>query len=102
MAKDKIKKGFAALKDQRSQTPKTKAPIQEVKTEAVVKPVSKMGRPSTKDPDVNYVKFGGWIKEDTKIRMQMALLTSCRGFHTTQEEIVETAINFYLDSIEEN
>ena len=100
MAKEKIKKGFAALREQRSQTPKTKAPVQEVKKEVVVKPVAKMGRPSTKDPNAKYVKFGGWIKEDTKTRMQMALLTSCKGLHTTQEEIVETAINFYLDSIE--
>jgi len=99
MTKKTTQGGFASIKKGKEEKKKTTAPVQEVK-KTVIKPVVKTGRPSSKDPNVEYVKFGGWIKESTKIRMQMALLTTCKGVHKTQEEIVEAAINAYLDNFE--
>ena len=100
MAKKNIQGGFASIRKNKDENNKTTPPVQEVKKSVVIKPVVKTGRPSSKDPNVEYVKFGGWIKESTKTRMQMALLTTCKGIHKTQEEIVEASINAYLDNFE--
>lgn len=64
-------------------------------------PKKRKGRPSKKDPNKKYVKVGANVLISTRSRMKMALLTSAKDLHSSQDEIIEAAIHFYLDSIEE-
>ena len=102
MKKDnsKTKRGFNSIKKSRNNSDKTtKSPLQKAE-KTVIKPITKIGRPSSKDPNIRYVKIGGMVRESTKEKMKLSLLTSCKNKHKTQEELIEYAILFYLKSIE--
>ena len=97
--KSKTQSGFGKIRKQRQQeTGKETEVTAQIQT--VIKQNKKQGRPTSKDPSRKYVKFGGLISKETKDRMKLALLTTCKDNHTTQEELIDAAINFYLDGLE--
>jgi len=74
-----------------------KIPVQKVK---MVVPVGKVGRPSSKKDGVTYVKLGAQITEETRKRMKLSLLQVFQERHSTQDELVDAAINYYISEHE--
>lgn len=58
---------------------------------------AKMGRPSDKDEDVEYVKICAKIPEQLRDDMRMAMLTKFKGKHITQDGMIEEAIRRYIN-----
>ena len=88
--------GFSALRKKRTTTtPKTPA-----QTTTVVAPPPKQGRPTKKDPTKQYVKIGANVPIETRTRMKLSLLTTAQGKHNTQDELIDFAIHYYLDTLE--
>ncbi|MEM7370767.1 MAG: hypothetical protein AAF587_19290 [Bacteroidota bacterium] len=85
------KRKLAALKQASKQTPgETISPIQQLKSPA------KRGRPSSKDPDLKYVKVTSRIPESVLRQLKMALLTS-HQMYKTQDEFIRAAIEAFLE-----
>lgn len=89
------KRKLAALKQARKQVPgETISPIQNLNTPA------KRGRPTSKDPQLNYVKVTSRIPEEVLRQLKMALLTTHREYKT-QDEFIRAAIEAFLGQEEE-
>lgn len=87
---------FKKLSDKNTQL-QDQVPVQKVK---MVEPVAKQGRPSAKKAGVTYVKLGAQIPEATRKRMKLALLQVFPDTHRTQDELIDAAINHYIDQHE--
>jgi hypothetical protein len=73
-----------------------------VQRQSVVKPIAKQGRPTKKDPNLNYVRIGALVPESMRDRMHTALRTYLKGTHLSLDELITFAITSYLDSNESN
>lgn len=60
----------------------------------------KIGRHKRLKNDVKYIGLGCRIKETTKDRMKVALITTVKKTYPTQDLFVDFAINFTLDYLE--
>lgn len=63
----------------------------------VVKPIKKVGRPSTKLPRETYVRISAKILDSTKTKLKVALYTSLKSKYKTQDELVNDAILAFVD-----
>lgn len=83
------------------QTPeKTKKAKPVSKEEAKPLPKKKQGRPSTKQPDKNYVRVTATIPEAVRDAMKVALYSTFKEVHKTQDDFVSAAIEFYIQNYE--
>lgn len=62
-----------------------------------VREKKKVGRPSEKDPTVKYVKLSASIPEETKMQMKLALYSTFRDKHKTQDDLINSAILHYIN-----
>ncbi len=84
--------------------PKNKKKEKEEDDEVVVEnevPKKKQGRPSTKNPETNYVRVTATIPETVRDAMKVALYSTFKEVHTTQDDFVSAAIEFYIANYKE-
>jgi hypothetical protein len=75
-----------------SSTPSVSKPIIQ---EAVTK--KRIGRPTFKNSDVHYARIFADIPETLKDRMTVALVTQYKGKFSTMSELINAAIETYLE-----
>lgn len=63
-----------------------------------VKQRKQVGRPSQKDPSIEYVKISASIPQETKTQMKIALFTDFKHKHKTQDDFMNAAILHYISS----
>jgi len=107
----KFKEGISAIlnkKTEKKERPKSVIidPETTPKAPTPVKPVvvpkettSKPGRKRKLESGIKYVGVGSRIKETTKDRMKVALVTNLKKDFASQDLFVDYAINFALDSL---
>lgn len=69
-----------------------------VQRAVVKKPVSKIGRPTDKDPDKHYVKLCAMVPFEVKRKVSLAMLTSHQGQFKTQDAFVAAALDYYIQN----
>jgi|GEM_PF-6454466 len=99
------KKGFSTgfgkinkVKSKTVQTPEKPKKSKPVKEEAKSLPKKKQGRPSTKEPDKNYVRVTATIPEAVRDAMKVALYSTFKEVHKTQDDFVSAAVEFYIQN----
>lgn len=88
--KNDIGDALSMLKKQKTQST--------VKTVVEVVEKNRVGRPTYKDETTDYVKLSAKIPDSTKTRMKIAIYTTFKDVHKTQDDFLNAAILFYLDS----
>jgi hypothetical protein len=90
--KNEIGDALSMLKKQKSQA--------SIKTVVEVVEKNPIGRPSYKDESTPYVKLSAKIPDATKTRMKVALFTTFKDLHKTQDDFLNAAILHYIERFE--
>ena len=101
---DLLKKAAAAPKHIARKQESKVVPVEEKPKEEKprrVTPVStnKVGRPTEKTPDIEYVKVSARIPAETRRKIKEALAGKFYGKVKTQDEFINKAILFYIESM---
>ena len=95
--KDEIKDALTSISKKKGNQNKGKTPliVQQVKAPKQRKYI---GRPSQKDPSIEYVKICASVPMDTRKQMKIALFSEFSNLHKTQDDFVNAAILHYIGS----
>ncbi len=91
---NKVKSGIQSFTQNREK-------INSIGNQQILKPVNKIKRQPTKQPGIKYVRISATIPEITKEKLKVALYTTFKETHKTQDNLVNSAILSYINDFKD-